>query len=113
MNEELKPCPFCGGEVSLVKNESPRLHRPARNGNYYIECGECALLFGYDEDYGGQFDTEKEATEAWNHRTVKKPRAEAQSCSECEHLNRNRCKLFDNAMISDTADKNCGIENEL
>lgn len=54
-----------------------------------------------------------EALEKRIERTHKKPRAEAQSCSECEHIEGNRCKLFDNAKIADASDKNCGIENEL
>ncbi len=63
----LKPCPFCGGRAHIWKVE-PRLHRPSRNNDYCVVCNECDLLFGFDEDYGGIFDTEQEATEAWNRR---------------------------------------------
>ena len=62
-----KPCPFCGGQVSVIKPE-PRLYRPARNHPYSIACYNCNLLFGFDEDYGGDFDTEEEAVKAWNTR---------------------------------------------
>lgn len=65
--DKLKPCPFCGGEAEIV-NYEPRLHRPSRNHPYSVYCPGCDLLFGWDEDYGGEFDTKKEATEAWNTR---------------------------------------------
>ena len=67
--EELKPCPFCGGEANIIKNEHPRLHRPIKNGLYHVECCECNVMIGYDTDYGGQFDTKEEAIKAWNKRT--------------------------------------------
>lgn len=65
---ELKPCPFCGGKASLFPNDEPRLHRHSRNGKYAVCCWDCDMLFGYDIDYGGQFDTEEEAVQAWNMR---------------------------------------------
>lgn len=66
MNEiKLKPCPFCGSNV-LIENFEPRLYRPSRN---HLYCGNCDLLFGYNEDYGGKFDTKEEAANAWNRRT--------------------------------------------
>lgn len=64
---ELKSCPFCGGEASIVSTE-PRLYRPSRNGKYAVACYGCEIYLGYDEDYGCQFDTEEEAIEAWNTR---------------------------------------------
>ena len=66
MAEGLKPCPFCGGEAKIWKCE-PRIHR-YRDHVYCVYCGNCELLFGYDEDYGGIFTTEDEAIEAWNRR---------------------------------------------
>ncbi len=65
---KLKPCPFCGGKAISVKNIEPRLYRPVRNHPYAVICWECDLFFGYDEDYGGRFDTENDAIEAWNRR---------------------------------------------
>ena len=68
MSKMLKPCPFCGNEVVIVENCSPRLYRPIKNGKYYIACYECEVMMGYDTDYGGQFNTEKEAIDTWNKR---------------------------------------------
>ena len=68
MAEGLKPCPFCGKRVHIWKIDHPRLYRPRRNHPYCVACNNCDLLFGFDEDYGGIFDTEQEATEAWNRR---------------------------------------------
>lgn len=70
--EKLKPCPFCGGEAYIAEYE-PRLLRPVRNHPYSVWCNECELAFGWDSDYGGQFDTKEEAAAAWNARadTVK------------------------------------------
>lgn len=62
-------CPFCGGEVRIV-NYDPRLYRPSRNHTYAIVCYECDIMFGWDVDYGGRFDTEEEARLAWNTRAA-------------------------------------------
>ena len=37
MTEQLKPCPFCGGEVSIEKNEL---------GCWVVRCQKCPLDFG-------------------------------------------------------------------
>lgn len=70
-------CPWCGGEVSIV-NYDPRLYRPSRNHTYAIVCSECDIMFGWDVDYGGRFDTEDEARLAWNTRVAVEMEEEAQ-----------------------------------
>ena len=76
-------CPFCGGEVNIVVYD-PRLYRPSRNHTYAIACYECDIMFGWDIDYGGRFDTEDEARLAWN------TRAPILGEREMEMLNENR-----------------------
>ena len=51
---ELKPCPFCGGEVE--KRESPGFH------NWWVICKQC-------HSTSGEHESEKEAVEAWNRRS--------------------------------------------
>jgi len=68
---KLKPCPFCGGTVSIQLID-PRLYRPSMNHPFAVVCYACDLLFGYDEDYGGRFDTENEAIKAWNRRAERR-----------------------------------------
>lgn len=67
MREELKPCPFCGNNVEVRKDMYPRLHDSKRNG-WHVVCWHCDLLFGFDEDYSGEFETQSEAIKKWNRR---------------------------------------------
>ncbi|MBR1486297.1 MAG: Lar family restriction alleviation protein [Synergistaceae bacterium] len=66
MTEELKPCPFCGGEARITNLIPPRLY--VKDTAFCVYCASCNLLFGFDIDYGGEFSTENEAIEAWNRR---------------------------------------------
>ena len=50
-NEELKPCPFCGGEAEIVIS----------GGERRVDCKKC----GARSDW---YDTEVEAVAAWNNR---------------------------------------------
>jgi hypothetical protein len=65
---ELKNCPFCGGEASIVGTDY-------RGGMYYACCGNvncfCCVGEGYDRDAmpDHAFVTEELAAEAWNSRT--------------------------------------------
>lgn len=51
MNEELKPCPFCGSKnLCLI-----------RNSWYWVQCNNCLAEIGVQE-------SEKDAIEKWNRR---------------------------------------------
>jgi Lar family restriction alleviation protein len=54
MPNELKPCPFCGGKVSVWHNLA--------TDNYDIECQECCC------DVQQHYGCVDEAIEAWNRR---------------------------------------------
>lgn len=58
MSEELKPCPFCGGEARIIaKPYEPKV---------CVGCDDDTCL-GFS-GLGWLYDSEKEATEAWNSR---------------------------------------------
>lgn len=57
MSEELKPCPFCGGEADLAKGKFGD-----GKTSHYVECMKCA---GMADMYG---DSDS-AIAAWNTRT--------------------------------------------
>ena len=64
-DNELKPCPFCGSNVSTIMGD--------KHIWFYIMCTKCFCDFGkyYDianEMYEGEFETEQEAIDAWNTR---------------------------------------------
>ena len=65
MFEELNPCPWCKGNVYTSKAIHQCLPRPSRNG-WHVGCDQCALLFGFDVDYAGIYETEQDAIRAWN-----------------------------------------------
>lgn len=77
---ELKPCPFCGGEAEVLTAES-------MNGGYLfgIMCNDC-------RSRGDVYNTEAEATEAWNTRAERTCRNIsgknwwAFECSECGEM---------------------------
>ena len=61
MNEELKPCPFCGGEADMVYGV------PAYDGSYAF-CIECGLRTeSYKTKSGSTWDVDSAIT-AWNRR---------------------------------------------
>lgn len=77
--DELKPCPFCGGEAKLVEVSMDYDDVPPITilNEYTVECCECgaSLKIFNDEivrDIEGlhiNHDGVKEAIEAWNRRT--------------------------------------------
>lgn len=71
MPNELKPCPFCGGEAkfrdSLIitpeidENDAYVGADISDDRPYWIECINCHAT-------SGEYDTEEKAIEAWNRR---------------------------------------------
>lgn len=65
MENDLKPCPFCGGEAYMAQNYL---------GQKYVRCVECgAGVWGKDTDDWsiskmGEKRAEKAAADAWNRR---------------------------------------------
>lgn len=69
--EELKLCPFCGGEAKIVKTR--HINSGETNPQYFVECmnDSCFVTFGMitgDLEEIGLFDSALEAIEAWNKR---------------------------------------------
>ncbi len=60
--EELKSCPFCGGEeISTIESyDVPKFSKKSLPDFVYVGCPSCGI--GYQEE------TEEEAIEAWNRR---------------------------------------------
>lgn len=59
--DELKPCPFCGGEAEVQKAKSTSYF--GRKLPYKVKCKRCHCALAYQF-----FGTEKDATKAWNRR---------------------------------------------
>ena len=66
MNEEIKPCPFCGGEAELgggIENWTPTFYDPDSGGDpYWLSCKSCGAAM-----YGSFYEAH-EAITAWNTR---------------------------------------------
>ena len=61
MNKELKPCPFCGGEVT-----ADNIHFSHNNATYYLECPNCFVHFG--ANHKGDYGSPEEVVDEWNTR---------------------------------------------
>ena len=68
MSKELKPCPFCGGEVDYVHTD----HRDLTNRSHHYVCRKCNATVFLDVigNYEAGEATEQEAINAWNARKV-------------------------------------------
>lgn len=61
--EELKECPFCGGEAELKQHKSAIDKNDRPIGGWFVDCEEC--------DCGTPWhNTESQAITAWNRRTT-------------------------------------------
>lgn len=67
MSKELKPCPFCGGEVGYVHTD----HRDLTNRSHHYVCRKCNATVFIDAvcKYKSAEAIEREAIEIWNRRT--------------------------------------------
>jgi Lar family restriction alleviation protein len=65
MNEELKPCPFCGGVDIRIESEDIGMNEPVID--YEIFCMNCNSVAAH-----GCCRTEEAAIKAWNRRSGKK-----------------------------------------
>lgn len=65
-NNELKPCPFCGGEVRAYFTDYLNLNQRT----YHLNCNRCNTYFALKENsrYVSKETSEKELIEAWNRR---------------------------------------------
>lgn len=63
--DELKPCPFCGGEAKL-RVYNTYIASFTRANKYYAECSKQSDHSKQDNPIG--FLTKEEAIEAWNGR---------------------------------------------
>ena len=79
---ELKPCPFCGGEVAMYDKFDDDIHK-----YFKIACGYCHLSMS-SYTYRVYSEEDRESTKtylilAWNRRAYNKPIR--QSCKSCKH----------------------------
>lgn len=66
--EELKPCPFCGGEATFHEYTAAAIENARRNGLVVpamAECGRCGAMVSFDD---GRYPTRERLAEAWNRR---------------------------------------------
>ena len=98
LNEELKPCPFCGDEVGLKRN---KLWTDSGHGykgcyEYIIRCDnpDCSCNIKLPKNntiYNNDQDAVNNAIKAWNTRTDKSKQtlrfSRSQSCLNCKFFN--------------------------
>lgn len=75
MKEELKPCPFCGGEAKILS-----IKEECEGEFYWIACKECGALIPV-------YYLEKNAVDAWNRRTEPE---EFEWCHDCKEYDKEK-----------------------
>lgn len=74
MNEELKPCPFCGGAPEVVRRDVEPQGDPwyGDKEETFVLCGCGACLFdgSFHEGFGTGETARIDAVEAWNRRAA-------------------------------------------
>jgi ssDNA-binding Zn-finger/Zn-ribbon topoisomerase 1 len=76
MDEELKPCPFCGGES--------RMTRPRNGGEYFVQCVGIGCCYGKHDVQREGYTYEADAVAFWNRRLAPAP-AEPAHSFELQH----------------------------
>lgn len=78
MTEQLKPCPFCGGEATITEYASGHKGNGTFTADYKAGCDKCKIHFCHNSEFclvDGQprvtVNGYKLAVEAWNRRTGK------------------------------------------
>lgn len=105
--EELKPCPFCGGKVTLVTHLLYTKNDEFKFNEYYVECKKCLLKTN-------PFYVEEELTEYWNTRHQPEPRREdVVSPLLCMHANEvpSICPCDDNCYCKNNTCEENGNDN--
>ena len=66
MSEELKPCPFCGGEAEMQEIEVCDMSEYGESPliGYVVSCSNCCISFD------GYFSSKEAAAEQWNNRST-------------------------------------------
>lgn len=60
MIDELKPCPFCGGEAIFKRDKI---------GIYSVQCSRCKCMTTFQFDFGkGEKESKRKAAVVWNRR---------------------------------------------
>ncbi|MCR2034135.1 Lar family restriction alleviation protein [Adlercreutzia mucosicola] len=88
MSDELKPCPFCGGDAT----EGPVFVTRMPSGDIgWVGCVPCGVFVNYTHGEGGR----REAVRAWNTRAERTCRPKGGVggwfCSECGVFVNNDC----------------------
>ena len=68
MNEELKPCPFCGGEAVLMHMDYGDGYLPEVQTVWGVYCRKDLSSEHGHGHYIDNYATEQEAIDAWNRR---------------------------------------------
>ena len=102
MSEELKPCPFCGGDVRNVYPVNPTLF----DNHFLVICQQCGCIGPFsDERKNGSLsprEFQEKAVTAWNTRAVLpdtlegEPGKEIVRCKDCQF--RGRCTAIEEGM---------------
>lgn len=84
MSDELKVCPFCGGEARIHS----KVLAEGFDSGYWAVCDEC-----------GKGDTlphesEEEAAAAWNARALSRSRRNGSTIKRCNHGRAQRTRRF-------------------